>query len=125
MDSFLHRYRNLLVLLALLLAQIIGLAVQVHRTESGRNTLDPEDMSGVRLIRLWADAVVAPPEQLSHAAKLGAKGLWQNYLDLRSIRAQNQQLQKTIDRLRLEQASLLEDAKQGERLQALVDFQQK
>jgi rod shape-determining protein MreC len=99
--------------------------VQVHRTESGRNTLDPEDMSGVRLIRLWADAVVAPPEQLSHAAKLGAKGLWQNYLDLRSIRAQNQQLQKTIDRLRLEQASLLEDAKQGERLQALVDFQQK
>jgi rod shape-determining protein MreC len=34
-------------------------------------------------------------------------------------------LQKTIDRLRLEQASLLEDAKQGERLQALVDFQQK
>ena len=125
MDSFLHRYRNLLVLLALLLAQSIGLAVQVHRTESGRNTLDPEDMSGVRLIRLWADAVVAPPEQLSHAAKLGAKGLWQNYLDLRSIRAQNQQLQKTIDRLRLEQASLLEDAKQGERLQALVDFQQK
>ena len=125
MDSFLHRYRNLLVLLALLLAQIIGLAVQVRRTESGRNTLDPEDMSGVRLIRLWADAVVAPPEQLSHAAKLGAKGLWQNYLDLRSIRAQNQQLQKTIDRLRLEQASLLEDAKQGERLQALVDFQQK
>ena len=125
MDSFFHRYRNLLVLLALLLAQIIGLAVQVHRTESGRNTLDPEDMSGVRLIRLWADAVVAPPEQLSHAAKLGAKGLWQNYLDLRSIRAQNQQLQKTIDRLRLEQASLLEDAKQGERLQALVDFQQK
>jgi rod shape-determining protein MreC len=125
MDSFFLRYRNLLVLLALLLAQIIGLAVQVHRTESGRNTLDPEDMSGVRLIRLWADAVVAPPEQLSHAAKLGAKGLWQNYLDLRSIRAQNQQLQKTIDRLRLEQASLLEDAKQGERLQALVDFQQK
>ena len=125
MDSFLHRYRNLLVLLALLLAQIIGLAVQVRRTESGRNSLDPGDMSGVRLIRLWADAVVAPPEQLSHAAKLGAKGLWQNYLDLRSIRAQNQQLQKTIDRLRLEQASLLEDAKQGERLQALVDFQQK
>jgi rod shape-determining protein MreC len=125
MDSFLLRYRNLLVLLALLLAQIIGLAVQVHRTESGRNTLDPGDMSGVRLIRLWADAVVAPPEQLSHWAKLGAGSLWQNYLDLGSIREQNRELQKTIDRLRLEQASLLEDAKQGERLQALVDFQQK
>ena len=125
MDSFFHRYRNLLVLLALLLAQIIGLAVQVRRTDSGRNTLDPGDMSGVRLIRLWADAVVAPPEQLSNWTKLGTGSLWQNYLDLRSIREQNQALQKTIDRLRLEQASLLEDAKQGERLQALVDFQQK
>jgi rod shape-determining protein MreC len=125
MDSFILRYRNLLVLLALLLAQIIGLAVQVRRSDSGRNTLDPGDMSGVRLIRLWADAVVTPPEQLSHWAKLGTESLWQNYLDLRSIREQNRELQKTIDRLRLEQASLLEDAKQGERLQALVDFQQK
>ena len=125
MDSFFLRYRNLLVLLALLLAQIIGLAVQVRRTDSGRNTLDPGDMSGVRLIRLWADVVVTPPEQLSHWAKLGTESLWQNYLDLRSIREQNQELQKTIDRLRLEQAALLEDAKQGERLQALVDFQQK
>ena len=125
MDSFILRYRNLLVLLAILLAQIIGLAVQVRRTDSGRNTLDPGDMSGVRLIRLWADAVVTPPERLSHWAKLGVGGLWQNYLDLRNIREQNQELQKTIDRLRLEQASLLEDAKQGERLQGLVDFQQK
>jgi rod shape-determining protein MreC len=125
MDSFILRYRNLLVLLALLLAQVIGLAVQVRRTDSGRSTLDPGDMSGVRLIRLWADAVVTPPEQLFHWAELGAEGLWQNYLDLRNIRAQNQELQKTIDRLRLEQASLLEDARQGERLQALVDFQQK
>jgi rod shape-determining protein MreC len=34
-------------------------------------------------------------------------------------------LQKTIDRLRLEQASLLEDAKQGQRLQELLNFQEK
>ena len=125
MDSFFTRYRNLLVLLAVLLAQIIGLAVQVRRTGSGRNTLDPQDATGVRLIRLWADAVVTPPEQIFHATKLGIVGLWQNYIDLRHIREQNQDLQKTIDRLRLEQASLLEDARQGERLQALLDFQQK
>ena len=35
MESFFLRYRNLLVLLAMLLAQIIGLAVQVRRTDSG------------------------------------------------------------------------------------------
>jgi rod shape-determining protein MreC len=125
MESFFTRYRNLLVLLAILMAQIIGLAVQVRRTDSGRNTLDPRDAPGVRLIRLWADAVVTPPERLFHAAKLGAVSLWQNYLDMRNVREQNQELQKTLDRLRLEQASLLEDAKQGQRLQGLMDFQQR
>jgi len=125
MESFFVRYRNLLVLLAILLAQIIGLAVQVRRTASGRNTLDVPDEPSVRLIRLWADAVVTPPEQLFHAAKQGADNLWVDYLDLRQVREQNKDLQKTIDRRRLEQAALLEDAKQGQRLQALVDFQQK
>ena len=125
MDSFFTRYRNLLLLLAVLLAQIIGLAVQVRHTDSGRNTLDQRDATGVRLIRMWADAVVTPPEQIFHATKLGFVGLWKNYIDLRHIREQNQDLQKTIDRLRLEQASLLEDARQGQRLQALLDFQQR
>jgi rod shape-determining protein MreC len=124
MESFFVRYRNLVVLLVILMAQIIGLAVQVRRTESGHNTLDPHDGSSVRLFRLWADTVVTPPERIFHAAKMGGAGLWQNYIDLHSVREQNKDLQKTIDRLRLEQATLLEDAKQGERLQALVGFQQ-
>jgi rod shape-determining protein MreC len=125
MESFFLRYRNLLVLLAILLAQIIGLAVQVRRADNGHRTLDPGDAAGVRLIRLWADAVVTPPEQLFHGSKLGTVRIWQNYLDLRNVREQNRDLQKTIDRLRLEQAALLEDAKQGARLQTLMDFQQK
>ena len=125
MDSFFTRYRNLLVLLAILLAQIVGLAVQVRRTGAGSNTLDPRDEPGVRLIRLWANALVSPPERLIHSSKLGAGYLWQNYLDLRHVREQNRDLQQTIDRLRLEQAALLEDARQGQRLQGLLDFQQK
>jgi rod shape-determining protein MreC len=125
MESFFVRYRNLVVLLVILLAQIIGLAMQVRRTPEGRSTLDPRDSSGVRLIRYWAQALVSPPERLIHSSKLGSQGLWQNYLDLRHVREQNQDLQKTIDRLRLEQAALLEDARQGQRLQALLNFQQK
>jgi rod shape-determining protein MreC len=113
------------VLLALLAAQIIGLAVQVRRTDAGRSSLDMQDGPGVRLIRLWANALVSPPERVIHASKLGIDYWWQNYIDLRHTREQNQDLQKTVDRLRLEQASLLEDAKQGQRLQAMLDFQQK
>ena len=125
MESFFVRYRNLVVLVAILVAQIIGLAVQVRRTPEGRNTIDSGDGPGVRLIRLWAQALVTPPELVIHSSKMGSKSLWQNYLDLRNVRQQNQDLQKTIDRLRLEQAALLEDAKQGQRLQALANFQQK
>jgi len=125
MEPFFIRYRNILVLLAMLVAQVIGLAVQVRRTDTGRSSFDIQDGPGVRLIRLWAEGVVAPPERLIHNTKLGMGSLWQDYLDLHQVREQNQDLQKTIDRLRLEQASLLEDARQGQRLQALLDFQQK
>jgi rod shape-determining protein MreC len=124
MESFFVRYRNLLVLLALLLVQIAGLAMQVHRSDNGQMSLDPRDSGGVRLIRLWANGLVSPPERLMHNSSSGLSGLWQNYIDLRNTRAQNHDLKQTIDRLRLEQAALLEDARQGERLQALLGFQE-
>ncbi|HEY1984629.1 MAG TPA: rod shape-determining protein MreC [Terracidiphilus sp.] len=125
MESFFARYRNVLVLLALLVAQIIGLAMQVRRTDSGRVSLDPTDSSGVRLIRLWANAIVSPPERAVQSSKTGVGSLWENYIDLRRVREQNKDLQSTIDRLRLEQAALLEDARQGQRLQAMMNFEQK
>ena len=121
MESFVVRYRNLLVLLALLVAQILGLAMQVRRASSGK----PGDGHGVRLIRYWANAIVSPPERMLHSSGSGISGFWHNYIDLRHVRQQNADLQKTVDRLRLEQAALLEDAKQGQRLQALLNFQQK
>ena len=124
MESFFTRYRNLVVLLAMLVMQIAGLAVQVRRTGGGHSTLDPADPSGVRLIRLWANAVISPPERLIHTTKLGIVGGWSDYIDLIHVRKQNQDLEKTIGRLRLEQAALLEDARQGQRLQALLGFQQ-
>ena len=115
MESFFTRYRNLIVLLAILLVQIVGLAVQVRRTDDGRRTTDPSDPAGVRLIRLWAEGLVAPPEQFIQSAKMAAIAVWQNYVYLRHVREQNQDLQKTVDRLRLEQASLLEDARRRRR----------
>ena len=124
MESLFVRYRNLVVLLVLLVAQMIGLATQVRHSAEGRNTLDPRDQSGVRLIRLWANAVVSPPEEAVHFARMGAIDLWQNYVDLQGVRQQNAELEKTIGRLRLEQAELLQDAEQGQRLQALLGFQE-
>src|SRR5579871_6077929 len=123
MESFFSRYRNLIVLLAALMVQIIGLAVQVRRTTEGRSIADARDPAGVRLIRLWAEGLVAPPEKVAHWMKMGVVGTWENYFDLRNVRHENAQLQEEVNRLRLSQAALLEDARQGERLQAMLDFQ--
>lgn len=125
MESVFSRYRNLVVLLAVLVAQMVGLAMQVRRNAAGQSTFNSQDQSGVRLIRLWANAVVSLPEKAIHYTGDGVVGLWEGYFYLRGVKKQNAQLQETIGRLRLEQAELLEDARQGQRLQAMLGFQER
>ena len=133
MESIFGRYRNLIVLVAALLVQVIGLAVQVRKPVASlpasaqmaiRNESGGQDAQSVRLIRLWAADLVTPAERIIHGTTEGAANLWNGYLDLRHTREQNRELQQTVDLLRLEQASLLEDARQGQRLQALNKFQE-
>jgi len=125
MESLFYRYRNYIVLLAALVIQVVGLAMQVRRIDSGSTSVSTHDGSGVRLIRLWTNALVSPAERAIHSTGQAIGFVWNNYFDLRHARAENRDLQKTIDRLRLEQAALLEDAKEGQRLQAMMGFQQK
>jgi rod shape-determining protein MreC len=120
MESFFTRFKNVLVLVAILLAQTIGLAIQVRRpVESG-----VPDGSNVTLLRYWTVSAVTPFERFFHGFGYNLRHGWSNYIDLRNTRQQNRDLQEQIARLRLEQAALSEDAIQGHRLQALLDFQQ-
>ena len=114
------RYKNILFLVTVLIAQIIGLAVQVRRPNPGG-----ADAPAVRLIRFWAITAMAPPEKVVHGSGSGLRSLWSNYLDLRHVRQQNQELKEKLNRLQLEQATLLEDARQGQRLQALLAFKER
>lgn len=120
MESFFSRNRNALVLIAVLVTQVIGLAVQVRAPGQSAG-----DRGGVRLIRAWVVGVVSPPERLLHGTGLGIRGIWSNYFDLVHVRQQNKNLQQQLDQLRLEEASLAEDARQDLRLQAMLGFQQK
>ena len=113
------RYKNILFLVVVLLAQIFGLAVQVRRPNPNGG-----DAPTVRLIRYWAIAAMAPPEKVLHGSGTGIRGLWSNYLDLRHVRQENQDLKAQVGRLQLEQAALLEDARQGQRLQSLLGFKE-
>ncbi|MES2221564.1 MAG: rod shape-determining protein MreC [Acidobacteriota bacterium] len=118
MESFLSRYRNPLVLLAIVLAQLLGLAVQVRRPNTG------QDGQQTRLIRYWVVTAFSPFERVFLSVGHGVSHTWHNYVDLRHVREQNQELQSELNRMRLEQSSLAVDAREGLRLQKLFGFQQ-
>ena len=123
MESFFSRYKNALVLIVVLFAQVIGVAMQVRRPLPKEHA--QPDAGGVRLIRYWAISLVSPPERLVHWLGSSILGVWDNYLDLMHVRQQNKDLQAELQRLRLEQGSIVEDARQGHRLQKLLAFHEK
>jgi rod shape-determining protein MreC len=115
MESVLSRYKNLITLVVILFAQVLGLAIQVKRsTESESN----------RLIRIWAVSAVTPFEKAINWIQSGSWNVWHNYVYLRGVRAENRGLRQEIEQLRLDQARLSEDAAQARRLQALLSFKE-
>jgi len=122
MDSFFTRFRNPLTLIAIVLVQVLALAIQVQKPVT---TATPNGESHkVTLLRHWMLAVVTPFEKLAHGVSSGVRHGWNNYIDLRHEREQDEQLRDEIARLRTEQAQFAEDAREGRRLQALLAFKQ-
>jgi rod shape-determining protein MreC len=111
----LGRYRNLIVLVGVLFAQVLGLAVQVKRTT---------DTEPTRLIRIWAVGTVTPLERTLVWAQTSTRNLWHNYFYLRGVRAENRSLKAQIERMNLEQVRMSQDADQARRLQALLAFKE-
>jgi rod shape-determining protein MreC len=121
MENFFARYKNPLVLMAVLFIQVIALATQVKRQEGGRAAAG----GGTRLIRVWTITAFTPVEKLFVSTGHFFRNGWHNYADLRGMRKQNEQLQQEVERLRMEQVRLRQDADQARRLQALLEFREK
>src|ERR1700683_926759 len=115
MESVLGRYRNLIVLVGVLFAQVLGLAIQVKRTTPSEPT---------RLIRIWAVGAVAPLEKALVWTQTSTSNIWHNYFYLRGVRAENRALKAQIERMSLEQVRMSQDADQARRLQALLAFKE-
>lgn len=124
MDSFFTRFRNPLVLIAIVLLQVIALAVQVQRPGRGAEKWDAADGRKVARLRGWSIAGVVPIERVMRGSEMKVQGVWDRYVDLRQARRENQQLKQDLARLREEQAAFAEDAAQGRRLQALLNFKE-
>lgn len=85
MESFFGRYRNLIVVLAVVLAQVMGLAVQVRKPAVAQGSMPGQtrpEGKGVMLIRLWAVSAVSPFERGFHGVSDGLTGFWNNYVNL-------------------------------------------
>jgi rod shape-determining protein MreC len=116
MESVLGRYRNLIVLVGVLFAQVLGLAVQVKRTSDSEPT---------RLIRVWVVSTIVPLEKSLAWIRLSTGDIWHNYFYLRGVRAENRALRAQLDHMNIEQARLSQDADQARRLQALLGFKER
>jgi rod shape-determining protein MreC len=115
MENLISRYRNVTILVVILFAQVLGLAVQVRRSTQDEST---------RLIRVWAVDAVTPLEKAIVWSQSGIGNLWHNYFYLRGVRQENRELKQEIERLRIEQVRLNQDAEQARRLQALLGFKE-
>ncbi len=115
MDTFLGRYKNLIVLAAILFAQIVALAVQVRL---------PAQEGETRLIRLWAISAVTPLEKAVVHSQEWVQNLWTTYAYLRGVRRENRELRAQLDRMKIDDARFAEDARMARRVQALLGFKE-
>jgi rod shape-determining protein MreC len=132
MEPFFTRFKNPMMLIAIVLTQVIVLAIQVQRpSRDSASDVMEMDISGgapdgqkVTLLRRWTILGVTSVEGVVHGSSLKVRGVWDDYIDLRHTRQQDEQLKQDVARLREEQASFAEDAAQGRRLQTLLAFKQ-
>jgi len=115
MDTILGRFRNLIVLAAILFAQIVGLAVQVK---------SPSGQGDTRLIRVWAVTAITPLEKAVIGTQNFVRNAWTNYVYLRGVRRENRELRAELDRMKLDQVRLQEDANMARRIQSLLAFKE-
>ena len=111
MDFFLSRYRNLTVLLIVIVAQLLLIAYQV---KSNRD---------VALIRVWAVTAVTPVEQGLEFVRRYTWGFVEDYVVLLGVRNQNDKLARENGQLKLENHYLKSELATADRARALSVFQ--
>lgn len=111
MNSVFYRYRNIIVLLLVIFAQLVLLAWQVKSD------------SDVPLVRVWAVTAVTPVASMIESFRNGTTGFFTNYFELRNAREQSRQLRTEVDKLRLENQFLKNELSSAQRAELLAGFQ--
>lgn len=108
MQAFVARHRPFIILVAVLIAQLLLLSLQITRNQN------------VRLIQVWAVDAFSPFERALHWAASGVGGAWGSVVSLRAAQRENQQLRAQRDQLLARDNELSEKAGEADRLRALL-----
>jgi rod shape-determining protein MreC len=111
MEALLSRYRNLTVLLVVVVGQLLYLAYQVKTAHDER------------LIRVWAVSAVTPMAGVVEAIRHNTIGFLQDYFILLDVRDQNRKLKADNDKLRMENVYFRNQLSTAEHARALTLFQ--
>src|SRR5579863_9812041 len=111
MDFFLSRYRNITVLLIVIVAQLLLIAYQV---KSNRD---------IPLMRVWAVTAVTPVEQVLEVVRSHTWGFVEDYFVLLGVKGENDKLKHENGQLKLENHYLKSELNTADRAQALSVFQ--
>jgi rod shape-determining protein MreC len=111
METLLTRYRNLTVLLIVVVAQLLFLAYQVKANKDDR------------LIRVWAVSAVTPMAGGVEAVRHNTIGFLQDYFILLDVRDQNRRLKAENDKLRMDNIYFRNQLATAEHARVLTVFQ--
>jgi rod shape-determining protein MreC len=104
------RHRSLALFAAAIAVQVLLLAIQIRRGQQAR------------LIRVWAIESVSPLGRGAAWSVDGVRGLWNNYVGLRHMREENEQLHTELGELRMRNSQLESRAAEADRLAGLLGF---
>jgi len=111
MDFFLSRYRNLTVLLIVIVAQLLLIAYQVKTNNN------------VPLMRVWAVTAVTPVETALELVRRYTWGFVVDYFVLLNVRGENEKLRSENGQIKMENHYLKAELGTADRARALSVFQ--
>jgi rod shape-determining protein MreC len=106
------RHKSLTLLAAVVIGQVLLLAMQIKRERQ------------VRLIRIWAVELISPVQRAGSWIVYNFEHGWGNYISLRNTRQDNEALRSELDRLKVRNAELEGRALEANRLAAMLNFRQ-
>jgi rod shape-determining protein MreC len=111
MEFFLNRYRNLSVLVAAILAQLVLLAYQVKTNND------------VRLIRVWSVGAVTPMARVIETGRSSVSHFFSDYFVLLGVREENKRMKAELDRVKMDNQYLRAELSTADRARSLAIFQ--